>query len=238
MNRLAIRMMLGCCCALLTCFVVFGPPVSADTAVSSGTTAVDDLGNGQYRIGSIILDKTKGQFSVPGTVIELQQPNSPIEFIAVSKGGVKRYEAIFELDTSAVNFNLACILIGLDASHATHPKYHFDPQALKGDAVEMFVSWEEEGKTRRVPVTDVLRVPGGAHVSDEWIYTGSFFSPDGRYTAEVVGTLVGFVHDPESIIQHRSGLGLGNYGAVSVNPEVLPRPGTPVLLQVSRSAGQ
>ena len=101
---------------------------------------------------------------------------------------------------------------------------------------EIFVSWEEEGKTRRVPVTDVLRVPDGAHVSDEWVYTGSFFAPDGRYTAEVVGTLVGFVHDPTSIIQHRSGLGLGHYGAVSLNTEVLPRPGTPVLLQISHAA--
>jgi hypothetical protein len=236
MNRPALRMLFACCCAISIWFVLIGQPAIADTAVSSGTTAVEDLGGGRYRIGAIILDKTKGQFSVPGSVIELQQPNSPIEFIAVSKGGLKRYEAIFEMDTSAVDFNLACILIGLDASHATHPKYHFDPQTLKGDAVEIFVSWEEEGKTRRVPVTDVLRVPGGTRVSDEWIYTGSFFAPDGRYTAEVVGTLVGFVHDPTSIIQHRSGLGLGNYGVVTANPDVLPRTGTAVLLHVSRPA--
>lgn len=236
MNRSAIWVTFGCCCTLWMCLAVIGQAASADAAVSPGKAAAEDLGDGRYRIGSIMIDKTKGQFSVPGSVIKLQQPNSPIEFIAVSKGGYKRYEAIFEMDTSPVDFNLACILIGLDASHATKPKQHFDPQPLKGDAVEIFVSWTEKGKTRRVPAIDVLRVAGSAHATNEWVYSGSYFSQNGKYMADAVGTLVGFVHDPESIIQHRIGLGLGNYGAVIKNPDVLPPPGTPVLLHISRSA--
>lgn len=235
MNIPSIRWKFACCTFCLW-LVVIGQPADADTAVPSGRASLEDLGDGRYRIGAITVDKTKGKFSVPGSVLELQRPDSPIEFIAVSKGGFKRYEAIFEMDTSAVDFNLACILISLDASHAVRPEQHFDPHPLKGDAVEIFVSWEEKGKTRRVPVTNVLRVAGSAHATDDWIYTGSFFGPDGQYLAEAVGTLVGFVHDPESIIQHRSGLGLGNYGTVTYNPDVLPRPGTPVLLDISRSA--
>ena len=233
MNKSFKRVAFACCCASLMWFAVNGRFADADPAASSGTTAIQDLGNGLYRIGNIKIDKTKRQFSVPGSVIKLQRPDSPIEFIAVSKGGQKRYEAIFEMETSAVDFNLACILIGLDASHAIHPKQHFDPQPLKGDAVEIFVSWEGDGKKSHVPITNILRIADSSHVTNEWVYTGSYFSQDGRYMADVAGTLVGFVHDPESIIQHRTGLGLGNYGAVTYNPDVLPQPGTPVLLDVS-----
>ena len=46
------------------------------------------------------------------------------------------------------------------------------------------------------------------------------------------GTLVGFVHDPAAIIEHRIGLGLGDYGAITGNPGVLPPPGTTVVLTV------
>ena len=236
MNKSFKRVAFACCCASLMWFAVNGRFADADPAASSGTTAIQDLGNGHYRIGTIKIDKTKRQFSVPGSVIKLERPDSPIEFIAVSKGGRKRYEAIFEMETSAVDFNLACILIGLDANHAIHPKHHFDPLPLKGDAVEMFVSWEGEGKKRHVPITNILRVAGSTHVTNEWIYTGSFFAPNGRYIADAMGTLVGFVHDPGSIIQHRLGLGLGNYGAVIKNPDILPPPGTPILLDVSRIA--
>lgn len=236
MLRLYARALFACCAALWIWLAVTGTAAGAEPEKPSGKTAVEDLGHGQYRIGAIRIDKAKGRFSVPGTVIKLQQPDSPLEFIAVTKGGYKQYEAVFEMDTTAVDFNLACILIGLDASHGVQPKQHFDPQALKGDKVEIFVSWAGKKKTRRVPITDVLRVANNAHPDDEWIYTGSFFSPDGRYMADESGTLVGFVHDPESIIQHRFGLGLGDYGAVIKNPDVVPPPGTPIMLEISRLA--
>jgi hypothetical protein len=227
--------MLGCFCAFGVWVLFIGQPASADAAKTFGDSTVEDLGGGQYRIGSISIDKAKGQFSVPGSVVALERPDSPIEFIAVTKGGLKIYEAIFELDGSAVDFNLACILIGLDANHAVQPKQHFDVQKLKGDAVDITVSWDENGTARRVPASDVLRVAGGTDIADEWVYGGSFFSPDGKYIADELGTLVGFVHDPASIIQHVSGLGLGDYGAVTANHDVLPQPGTPVTLQISRS---
>jgi Leu/Phe-tRNA-protein transferase len=42
--------------------------------------------------------------------------------------------------------------------------------------------------------------------ADYWIYAGSIFLEDGRYLAEDAGVLIGFVHDPASIIEsHLSG---------------------------------
>lgn len=231
MSRQPLRMMMTCLSLWLT---LISQPVSADTAPPAAKSAIENLGDNRYRVGAITIDKAKGQFSVGGTVIDLQRPNSPIEFIAVSKGGYKRYESIFELESSAVDFNLACILIGLDVSKAEQPKRHFDPQPLEGDGVELFISWEAAGKNHRVPIGDVVRMMEPNRAPDEWVYTGSFFAPDGKYMAEVSGSLIGFVHDPESIIQHRRGLGLGRYGSVISNPEVLPPPNTTIRLDVVR----
>lgn len=187
---------------------------------TSGPTApdVEDLGGGRYRIGEISLDRNARWFEMPGRMISQDAIDAPIEFLAVVKGGMKGYEAVLELDTTAVAFNTACILLGLDVANATLPKYHFDPDPVKGDVVNLEIRWEDNGKRVVRPLADLI-LADGAPVTSDWVYVGSAFDPDGRYLAEMFGTLIGVVHDPDSIIQHRTGLGLGDYGAVTVNPE-------------------
>jgi len=126
----------------------------------------------------------------------------------VTKGAMKAYEATLELDAPAVAFNVACIVIGLDASHATLPAYHFDPKVLTGDAVDLEVRWVDGGEPRQHPLGELL-LNRNAPVTHDWIYVGSSFMPDGRYLAEYYGTLIGAVHDTESIVQHRTGLASG-----------------------------
>lgn len=211
--------------------LLFVGPVRAEQATPSmEQPAIEELGNGRYRVGAIEIDKPARRFQVSGTVIQREMPDGPIEFIAVTKGGMKAYEAIFELDTTAVEFNLACILIGLDAEGATLPERHFDPVPVKGERVSVFVEWRQQGESSRVPVEQ--SITGHDPQEHEWVYTGSFFGHAGHYMAEVSGALVGFVHDQDSIIQHRTGLGLGNYGAITYNSELLPVPGTAVTLVV------
>lgn len=216
-------------------FIAAAIPNAEEVPQVQEQPAIEKLDGERYRIDNILIDKAKGEFTVPGRVLELRDEDSPVEFIAITKGGYKSYEAVFELDTSAVAFNLACILIGLDADRATRPKRHFDPDPVTGDAVDIQVSWEEDGTIRQMAVAETLRMSKKPGQGDEWIYTGSYFGVLGNYMAETVGTLVGFVHDPESILQHRHGLGLGDYGAVTQNHEVLPDPGTPVRIHVHRA---
>jgi len=193
---------------------------------------VEDLGGGRYRIGTIEVDKEARRFTVPGTVIALAD-GAPIEFLAISRGGPKDYESLLELDVSAVEFNLACILIGLDRDKAVRPQRHFDPVEVTGDVVDIRISWQGEDGEREIEIERLLKDANDAadHV---WVYTGSLFLPDERYLAEIMGTLIGVVHDPGSIIQHQRGLGLGNYGAVTMDPDTAPPGGTPVSVTVFR----
>ena len=45
------------------------------------------------------------------------------------------------------------------------------------------------------------------------------------------GTLIGFVHDPASIIEHKIGLGIGDYGAVAAS-KVTPKVGTKIEIEI------
>ena len=192
-----------------------------------------ELGGGRYQVGSIVVDKAAGRFEVPGRTIELAGFDVPLEFVAVTRSSGKGYEALLELDTSGIEFNLACILIGLESGEIRRPEYHFDPNPAEGPPVELGISWELNGETVSRRVEDLLRgvEPGTPH---EWAYAGSFFDEQG-FAAEHVGILIGFVHDPISIIQHKAGLGLGNYGAITPNSKTLPPAGTPVRLTLSNA---
>lgn len=192
---------------------------------------IRDLGGQRYQVGSIEVNKAERNFAVPGKVIRSEPP---LEFLAVTKGGYKSYESLLELDANAVEFNLACILIGLDAKKAKPASFHFDKEPVAGDKLELWITWESSGKTVRRRAEELLTAAEG-QATHEWVYTGSTFTPDGRYLAHMDGTLIGFVHDPASIIEHRVGIGLGAFGTIEARKNVLPPVGTPIRLLVRKS---
>jgi hypothetical protein len=211
------------------------PPVPAAPAESPPAPAVEDLGGGRYRVGSIELDKAAGRFSVQGRVIRL---DPPLEYVAVATGGVKNYESLLELDTDGIHFNLACILVGLDPERAGRAQFQADPAPLAGDRVALWLSWAAEGGTRRVSVGEALAgaADSDAKPSDQWVYIGSMFGGDGAYLAHTSGSLIGFIHDPVAVIEHRLGIGIGQYGSVSGRKDLPWEVGTPVTLTVERLA--
>jgi len=192
---------------------------------------VEDLGDERYRIRNIVVEKRLKRFTVPGTILR-EEP--PLEFLAVTKGGLKAYESLVELETDAYEFNTACILIGLDPDHGRAPRAHFDPQPSEGDPVDIWISWNENGKASRVEAADLVRRGEMTLPRGDWVYTGSILTPEGKYLAQLDGTLIGFVHDPSSIIEHRAGFGMGDWGSVGPNPSLLPAVGTRVTLTVER----
>ena len=191
--------------------------------------AVEELSDGRLKVGPILVDRQARRFTVPGKVIRL---DPPLEYLAVAKQGDKAYESLLELDANAFEFNLACILVGLNAKASTRLEYHFDDKPVQGMSVKLFVAWDAEGKRMEVPA-DQLLTNGNKPVEHAvWVYTGSAFAGD-QFMAAQMGTLIGVVHDPASIIEHREGLGLGNYGAVAGDGTVAPAVGTRIFLTLT-----
>jgi len=192
---------------------------------------IQELGGDRLRVGLIEIDRGKRTFTVPA-VVHLEEGAQ--EFLVAAQGGYKAYESILEAGATPYEFNLACILIGLDDKHAHDPRYRLDPTRIEGDAVQIWVSWRSGQETRRIPAARLVRDSENDHTLPEegWVYTGSAFTPDGQYLAQMDGVLVGFVHDPASIIEHATGFAQTPYGSVVPNTAVAPPKGTRVTLEV------
>lgn len=204
-----------------------GPPPPPST---KPTEPVEKLGDNLFRIGAIRVDTARKEVSVPGVVNDV----SVLEFVANTKGGFKAYESALELDTNAINFNLAMILIGLDKEHASVSKFHFDPNAPQGDPVEIWVEWTDGGKPRRIRAEQLVYNDVSKQTLTEgpWIYTGSMFIENTGYLADLDGVLIGFVHTPAPIIESPRPLAEGGYGASRFNPNLGLKPGTRVTVVV------
>lgn len=192
---------------------------------------VQELGEERFQIGDIVVDKARGEFTVPGRVL---RADPPLEYIAVTVGGAKAYESLLELTVTGTEFNLACILVGLDNAGITLPRYQFDPEPTQGQAVTITASWQTDAGPMEAPIEMLLSLEGEAGPASDWQYLGSFQQggPYGGFAADLMGTLIGFVHDPASVIEHRLGLGMGNYGAVGGNMALLPPEGSAISLTI------
>lgn len=195
------------------------------------------LGHDRYQIDHIVVDKKARRFTVPGHVAHVGA--APLEYIAVVTGSMKAYEALLEVDATGSEFNLACILIGLEATNRSKPQFQFDRHPADGPAVSIAVTWQDGGRSRRVGADEALmsEAERAKQPASQFVYIGSFtMGPQQRFAADGAGTLVGLVHDPNSVIEHRDGLGIGAYGSVRGNAGALPPIGGAVELVVSAIA--
>ena len=196
---------------------------------------VERLGTNRFRIGQVTVNSATREVSVAGTVNDV----GTLEFVANTKGGMKAYESALTLDTSAIAFNTALILIGLDKSHARVPTRHFDPETPEGDPVEIWIDIPPANGRLAVRLAPEQLLFDKRQNQDlekgNWVYTGSFVFPDGRYLADLDGVLIGFVHSPAPVIENPRGIGVHRYGEIVLNPKLGLTPGLTVTLTVKAS---
>lgn len=221
--------------AALAVMMIEQPMAGQEAKPAPKAAPIEKIGANQYRLGKVRVDTVKFEVSVSG---KMNPSVMTLEFVANTKDGWRAYESALSLDTDAITFNAALLLIGLDGSHVKGtPKFHFDPTALAGDVVTISVECPG-GECARMPAERLMfdrqkkePVSGG-----KWIYTGSSFLPDGQYLADTGAVLIGFVHDPATVIEYSAGAGLGNYGQIVVNPNLGIPEGTAITLTV-KAAG-
>jgi hypothetical protein len=196
---------------------------------------VEKLGPTTYRVGKMTVDTARREVSVPGTVNGV----SVLEFVANTLGGMKAYETALTLNTNAISFNAALLLIGLDPSRGRPALLQFDPTPPEGDPLDITVDWQQAGKPRRARVEELLYDRRTKRTLPEgpWVYTGSRFVDLGvnggrQYLAELDGVLIGFMHGPQAIIDNPRNDAAQGYGAIVLNPALGLAPETPVTLTI------
>lgn len=211
------------------------PPVQ-DPVVPTGQekpAPIEKLGPSTFRLGKMRVDTAMREVVVPGTI----NAATTLEFVANTLGGLKAYESAMTLETNAVTFNAAMLLIGLDPSRARPAQVQFDPNAPQGDPVEITVEWRDGGRTRRIKAEELLwdeRIKKPLQ-NERWVYTGSTFIEDGtgkRFLAELDGVLIGFMHGPQAIIDTALNQAVGGYGSITLNTRLGLQENTPVSVTI------
>jgi len=109
--------------------------------------------------------------------------------------------------------------------HQVHP-----PRQLAGKRMD--IEPRAAGRAARTVTADEALLDDVQRKAVEpstWVYLGSIIRPrDGKFLADLYGTLIGFVHDPADVVDHQFGLGIGAYGSVRGNTSLLPPIGSAV----------
>ena len=212
------------------------PASTPALATAAPAPAMKPLGDERYQIGSIIVDRKARRMTIPARVHVVDKP---LEYLFTARGGMKEYESLLETDVSGTELNLACILLGLERDKTQEPYLQFSQKRVSGPRVDIVVARKDGDRTISVAAGDVLFDTGQkAPEPVEWVYTGSQKHwQDERFAADVTGTLIGFVHDPNTIIESAVGLGIGAYGSVNGNTALLPPAGADVDLVITVPEG-
>ncbi len=124
--------------------------------------------------------------------------------------------------------------MGLDDAKSVKPRWQFDENDAVGQPVRISILWTDDDERKVVRAANALMNGDEPFDHHDWVYIGSIASPqDGSLMAEMSGTLIGFVHDPLAIIEHRTGAGIGAYGSITGNGDVLPEEGSEITVTVS-----
>jgi hypothetical protein len=189
------------------------------------------LGGDRFQIGTIVVDKRARKFTVPGRVHVL---GKPLEYLAMAPAGMKGYETLFEVDTTGSEFNLACILVGLERDPKLVQLTRAVRTPLAGQRIAISIAWSEGGRRRQVSAAEAILNPeaGVKPETVEWVYTGAPASDSGTgFMPDLTGTLIGFVRDANCIIESALGIGIGAYGSVR-GSAIVPPVGTAIELIV------
>lgn len=222
--------------ALLAAGAALAPWPALAQAPAPRLGELKPLGNDRFQVGRIVVDKRAARFTVPGRVLVL---GKPLEYLATSPGGMKAYEAMLELNASGSEFNLACILLGMERDPKQPDWRNFRQSRLTGRPIGLFIAWGEGDKRRQITAAEGLLNPeaGVKPETVQWVYTGSPASEargGGIFAADETGTLISFIHDANTVMDSSFTIGVGAYGSVR-GSALMPPEGTAIELIVDAS---
>lgn len=206
------------------------PPNGPESEPPIGTNApafppVERIGDGIFRIGKVTLDRKQRLLSFPASV---NQAQGLLEYVLVRTGG-KTHESLLRTDAEPYDIQLACLLLNLSGTDRpiSHQGAHETPA---GDPVRLSITL---GKETIMPEQWLIQTSNDTKLDVpplNWLFTGSLIS-EGRFMAQVEGSIIALFHDPFAILDHASKGGESDR-VWFVKEGALPPPGTPVTLTI------
>jgi hypothetical protein len=206
-------------CVLITCL----PGPAAPQPGPSGLPAdAEKIGEDRYRIGKVTVDLTAKTVTCGGKV---NMSKGVIEYLAVAPRG-KLHESILLLNARPLHLQLGLILLGLEPKGGL--RYQGDTQTPLGSPVDVFVSWQRQGKPVRVHAEDVVWDVVKKRPMDRkaWVFSGSLVDKNG-FVADRELSLIATYRDPAAIVNNVLPTGSDD-SIYKVNERIVPHWDTPV----------
>ena len=218
--------------AIILAGVLFGGArmVCADavTPPENISTEVVKLSDDLYRIGNVKINKAQRFISIPGFI---NMREGLIEYLACSKKG-KLHESVLALDVEPYHIHVALLLLGLVPGDRPI-SFQGAPEPPCGDPLIIKISWKgaESKMVEYSPEDLIINIDDKKTMEkSDWVFTGSKIF-DGKYMAQMEGSIVAVFHDPHAIIDDRSISGTDDTHFF-INKEVMPPLGMPVEFKI------
>lgn len=186
------------------------PPVTEKPeAPAYKVPSIEKLGNGQYRIGEILINKNDRSVTFPALV---NMDNGMLEYLLVYRHG-KTHESLLKTNISPYNLQIAFMLLnyeGTDKQLAGQGS----PEIPKGEAVQITVSNVAGKSSEPFQVENWLINRVGETKKDieplNWVFTGSIVTERGAFLSQETGSIIAIWHDPVAMFDNASPGGESN----------------------------
>jgi hypothetical protein len=154
-----------------------------------------------------------------------------LEYLLVQSSG-KTHESLLATAVDPYYLNIGFLLLGFEGTDKPLDQQGA-PQKPTGEPVEITLVYRTGDKSGKVPATEwVTKKVGDKEESPsvKWVYTGSVVF-QGRFIAQVEGSIVAIYHDPTALIDNAAPGGESDE-IWFVKEGVAPPAGTPVTVVI------
>ena len=185
---------------------LMGPPPVPVEMLDRHTFRVsppEKVGPGQYRMGGISINKNDKTLSFPAVV---NMEKGLLEYLLVRNGG-KTHESLLRTAIEPYNLQVASLLLGLEGTPAPL-RFQGAPETPGGDPVEITLRVDaKDGSQLTVrPEEWITLVVDGIKKEVppvHWVFSGSMVH-NGRFAAQLDGSMISVFHDPVALIDNAS----------------------------------
>jgi hypothetical protein len=195
---------------------------------ASKAAPIIQVSPGIFRIGDIEINKKSKSISFPA---EVNMDRGLLEYILVRTGG-KTHESLIRTKVEPYNLQIAFLLLGFEPTDRPL-RGQGDPDKPKGEQIEISISYDKGGKPVTIRPEEWVIKKNKDKDSEvkklDWIYTGSVIW-DGRFMAQIEGSIIAVYHDPMALIDNASEGGESD--EIWFVKEGIPPAGTPLTLTI------
>lgn len=202
------------------------PPIGMNAPT---VNPVERISPGVYRIGKVTVNKNDRSITFPA---KINMTAGLLEYVLVRRGG-KTHESLLNTEAEPYDIQLACLL--LDLVGTDHPlAFQGAPEIPKGDKVDVSLAIDVRGKPQVIrPERWIVRKSeqNSRDVDNlTMVFTGSVID-QGRFMAQIDGSIIALYHDPVALIDNASPGGESDK-IWFVKEDSAPPVGTPVTVTI------